>query len=156
MRSKLIRIVPPLWFILFVGLAFVAHYQIPSSHVFEFARTTYTTIAATIIVIGAWMITLRASNIFAIEKTEILPSSPSNRLLITRGPYRFSRNPMYLGMVIMILGLGVYFGTLPFFIAALAHFLVMNFVFIPYEEEKLSRIFGAEYETYRQKVRRWL
>lgn len=156
MRSKLVRFVPPLWFISFVILALIAHYQIPATHVFEIPHTTLTTVAAAIIVIGSWGITLRASNIFALEKTEILPASPANRVLITRGPYRFSRNPMYLGMVVMLLGLALYFGTLPMFVAAVGHFLVLNFIFIPFEEEKMARQFGESYAMYRSKVRRWL
>lgn len=156
MRSKLVRFVPPLWFISFVIIALIAHYRIPAAHVFEIPHTTLTTVAAAIIVIGSWGITLRASNIFALEKTEILPASPANRVLITRGPYRFSRNPMYLGMVTMLLGLGLYFGTLPMFIAAVAHFLVMNFIFIPFEEEKMARQFGVAYEDYKKNVRKWL
>ncbi len=72
------------------------------------------------------------------------------------GPYRFSRNPMYLGMVLMTLGLAVYVGTVPFYLSAIAYFLVLNLIFCPYEESKLFNAFGDEYALYKQRVRRWI
>ncbi len=75
--------------------------------------------------------------------------------MINNGPYRFSRNPMYLGMVLMMLGLALYAGTLPFYLAAAVYFAGLNFVFCPYEELKLMNAFGNEYRQYRERVRRW-
>lgn len=72
------------------------------------------------------------------------------------GPYRFSRNPMYLGMVLMMLGLALYVGTVPFYLSALAYFLILNFVFCPYEEKKLTAAFGEEYIRYKGRIRRWI
>lgn len=72
------------------------------------------------------------------------------------GPYRFSRNPMYLGIFLMLLGLALVIGTLPFYCSAAGFFLVMHFVFCPYEERKLADAFGREYARYRDGVRRWL
>ena len=76
--------------------------------------------------------------------------------LITDGIYRFTRNPMYLGMVMMLTGVAMFVGTLPFYVAAVALFAILNFVFCPYEEEKLSRTFGSRFEQYRGRARRWL
>lgn len=76
---------------------------------------------------------------------------------ITRtGPYRFSRNPMYLGMFLMMVGLALLVGTIPFYLAAIGFFAIMNSVFCPYEEKKLAHVFGGEYAQYKKKVRRWL
>lgn len=70
------------------------------------------------------------------------------------GPYRFSRNPMYLGM--FLLGLALAVGTLPFSLSAAGFFAIAHFVFCPYEEKKLERAFGSEYAQYKREVRRWL
>lgn len=76
--------------------------------------------------------------------------------IATAGPYRFSRNPMYLGMVLMLLGLALYAGTPPFSVSALVYFAILNFFICPYEEDKLFHAFGVEYLQYRNRVRRWL
>lgn len=82
---------------------------------------------------------------------------PDRTAYITKaGPYRFTRNPMYLGMVLMMLGLALYIGTAPFYLSAIAYFCIINFVFCPFEEDKLAAAFGEEYRQYRSRVRRWL
>ncbi len=83
-----------------------------------------------------------------------LPEKTSH---ITKGgPYRFSRNPMYLGMVLMMLGLALYEGTVPFYLSAIGYFVILRFVFIPYEEDKLAKAFGDEFAHYTSRVRRWV
>jgi protein-S-isoprenylcysteine O-methyltransferase Ste14 len=72
------------------------------------------------------------------------------------GPYRFSRNPMYLGMFLMMLGLALVIGTLPFYLSAVGFFAIMHFLFCPFEEKKLAHAFGRQYEQYRNEVHRWL
>jgi protein-S-isoprenylcysteine O-methyltransferase Ste14 len=62
---------------------------------------------------------------------------------------------MYLGMLIMLTGVAVFMGTLPFYVATATLFAILNFVFCPYEEDKLARTFGRSHEQYRQRVRRW-
>jgi protein-S-isoprenylcysteine O-methyltransferase Ste14 len=91
-------------------------------------------------------------------KTQHLAVCPLQRTehLTKGGPYRFSRNPMYLGMLLMMLGLALYIGTLPFYLSALGYFAILNFSFVPYEEHKLANAFGVEYREYRGNVRRWL
>jgi protein-S-isoprenylcysteine O-methyltransferase Ste14 len=63
---------------------------------------------------------------------------------------------MYLGMALMLLGVAIATGGLPFYLAALGFFLIIDFVFCPFEEQKLARAFGAEFARYRGSVRRWL
>jgi protein-S-isoprenylcysteine O-methyltransferase Ste14 len=58
-----------------------------------------------------------AAGLFRREGTEINPTSPTNRTLVTRGPYRFTRNPMYLGLITFALGIAVWVGAWPMFLA---------------------------------------
>jgi protein-S-isoprenylcysteine O-methyltransferase Ste14 len=88
--------------------------------------------------------------------TEIEPTSPVNRALVTNGPYRFTRNPMYLGLAIVTLGIAVWVGAWPMLIAPLAVFATANWVHIPFEEAKMRRQFGATYDDYFERVRRWV
>ena len=76
--------------------------------------------------------------------------------LLTTGPYAFSRNPMYLGWAILAVGLAILVNSLWLAIAALAAWLYLQFLTIPQEEKALQRDFGAEYDAYRRRVRRWL
>src|SRR5262249_45212543 len=76
--------------------------------------------------------------------------------LVTWGPYRFSRNPMYVGLSVAYVGEAGILGQawpLAFLPLVLAY---VNWVVIPVEESKLREVFGDGYERYRQQVRRWL
>jgi len=76
--------------------------------------------------------------------------------LITDGIYRWSRNPMYLGMTCMLAGIAVISGGLPFYAVAVLQFAILDRAFCPYEERKLSDVFGASYDRYRRTTRRWI
>ncbi len=88
--------------------------------------------------------------------TEINPTSRANRKLLTAGPYRFTRNPMYLGLVLIALGIAFWLGAWPMFLAPLAIFATANWIHIPFEEEKMRRQFAAEFDDYARRVRRWI
>ena len=94
--------------------------------------------------------------LFRREGTEIEPTSPTNRTLVTSGPYRFTRNPMYSGLVLLALGIAVWVGAWPMFIVPVAVFATANWVHIPFEEAKMRRQFGAAYDDYVARVRRWV
>jgi protein-S-isoprenylcysteine O-methyltransferase Ste14 len=94
--------------------------------------------------------------LFRREGTELNPASTTNRKLVTRGPFRFTRNPMYLGLVIATLGIAFWVGAWPMFLAPIAAFVTTNWVHIPFEEAKMRRQFGAEFDAYVSRVRRWI
>ena len=94
--------------------------------------------------------------LFRREGTEVNPTSPANRKLVTTGPYQFTRNPMYLGLVIFALGVALWIGAWPMFVAPVAIFATAEWVHIPFEEAKMRRQFGANYEEYVERVRRWV
>jgi protein-S-isoprenylcysteine O-methyltransferase Ste14 len=147
----LLKISPPLWFFI-LALAAGCHYLVPATRTVFFLNTA---LGGVIFFLGYLLCSVRKSAL-AREGTEIDPLSPANRALVTRGPFSVSRNPMYVGMVLGLLGIAVYVGTLPFYLAALAQFCILNFGFIPFEEEKMERQFGDEYRAYKRRVRRWL
>ena len=108
------------------------------------------------LVVLAFIPPVWGARLFRREGTEINPTSPTNRALVTRGPYRFTRNPMYLGLITFALGIAIWVGPWPMILAPIAVFLTTNFVHIPFEEAKMRRQFGAAYEDYVVRVRRWL
>ena len=92
---------------------------------------------------------------FSRARTTILPHRGASAL-VTAGPFRFSRNPIYVGNTLLTAGLGLAFDNLWLVGAAfLAAFLVQKLA-IAREEAHLARRFGAEWEAYAARVRRWL
>jgi protein-S-isoprenylcysteine O-methyltransferase Ste14 len=77
-------------------------------------------------------------------------------LLVTEGPFRFSRNPMYLGMEIVLIGLSVLVGNAIGFIFPLLGFAFFQWYFIPFEEQKAGQEFGDDYTNYCKRVRKWI
>ncbi len=85
-----------------------------------------------------------------------LPSIAMPTVLVDEGPYRFGRNPIYLGMVVTMLGIGVAAGA-PLMAVAAANFVaIVSSVHIVREEANLQRAFGGWYSDYAASVRRWL
>jgi protein-S-isoprenylcysteine O-methyltransferase Ste14 len=94
---------------------------------------------------------------FRLSRTTFNPLKPHRAsTLVTRGPYRFSRNPMYVGSVCLLLGWAVYLSALlplagiPVFVLYIARFQIQP------EELVLAAMFGEQYTSYAARVRRWL
>jgi protein-S-isoprenylcysteine O-methyltransferase Ste14 len=76
--------------------------------------------------------------------------------LVERGPYRFTRNPIYLGYLLVAFGVTFFLNDVVAFAAPLIFFITVNTFVIPYEERMLTLTFGARYEDYKQRIRRWI
>jgi protein-S-isoprenylcysteine O-methyltransferase Ste14 len=101
------------------------------------------------------VLTVRAARLFDREGTPVRPFERSTHLVLD-GPYRFTRNPMYLGMVLGLLGLGVLLGSLTPFVVPIVFALFLQARFIVPEEAMLERLFGADFVAFKGRVRRWL
>lgn len=77
-------------------------------------------------------------------------------VLVVRGPYRYVRNPMYVGVLWVLLGEAMLFWSVPLLVYAAAFFAMAHAFVTLYEEPALRRRFGASYEAYARDVRRWL
>lgn len=93
--------------------------------------------------------------LFKQHETNILPYKDPDRIVKT-GPFSFSRNPMYLGMLLVLMGIAGHYGTALSFVFPLIYFAVANSWYIPYEEGRMAEAFGDEFLAYKSKVRRWL
>jgi protein-S-isoprenylcysteine O-methyltransferase Ste14 len=78
------------------------------------------------------------------------------RQLVVRGPYRFVRNPMYLGAALAVCGAALFYRSIPLLAYAGLFLLATHLFVVGYEEPTLARTFGADYEAYRARVGRWL
>lgn len=93
--------------------------------------------------------------LFRKNKTPIIPGKKPT-FVVAQGPYKFTRNPMYLSVTVVLFGISFYIGNLLGFAAPLVFFLIMNSVFVPFEEKLMEKLFNKKYLDYKKKVRRWL
>jgi len=82
--------------------------------------------------------------------------SSSLRFLLVRGPYKLSRNPMYIPDFTILLGWALFYGSLAVPLAGLAFAAFLAFVLVPSEERQLMERFGTEYLRYKNSVPRWV
>jgi protein-S-isoprenylcysteine O-methyltransferase Ste14 len=100
-------------------------------------------------------INLVADKSFKKYETTVKPFEDS-AALITTGVFRLTRHPMYLGFVLILLGIAVLMGSFTPYLVVLVFAIFMDTVFIKYEEKKLEETFGEVWSAYKQKVRRWV
>ena len=98
---------------------------------------------------------LPSARLFGKRGTNLIPYNDPN-ILVTEGWFRYTRNPMYLGFVVMLLGVAIGFGEAWGFLVPVVFAIVIDRSFIRFEEAAMHRVFGAAYDDYRRKVRRWL
>ena len=108
-----------------------------------------------LIVLVALGAAISSISTFAESGETLKPSTPSNQLF-TGGAYQYSRNPIYLAMILFGVGFGIATLNLWIIIMSVLTGVIFNFLVIPQEEDYLQRRFGAEYEIYKERVRRWL
>ena len=85
-----------------------------------------------------------------------VPTSRPTTTIVNTGPYRFTRNPIYLGMVLGLLGLTIALNSLWLLLTLVPFALVIRYGVVAREEAYLERKFGDDYRRYRARVRRWL
>lgn len=144
---------PPVAFgLAILGMWLMKRY-IPSGH---YSLPYQSAAAAALVVIGVLAV-ICSLRLFARAGTTPNPMAPGNATeLVTSGVYRVSRNPMYLGDAIMLLGVAVWFGSWFAFVWLGAFILYIDRLQIRAEEAALTARFGDRYARYQREVRRWL
>ncbi|MFH1679772.1 MAG: isoprenylcysteine carboxylmethyltransferase family protein [Candidatus Eisenbacteria bacterium] len=144
-------ILPPTYFVLAVVLVLALRLLLPGPRWIPFPLSL---IGAVPILAGVVM-NLVADRQLKIHETTVKPFLPSTAL-VTDGAFARSRNPMYAGMALILLGLALLLGRpAPLFVAPLFA-CWMDRLFIRKEEEDLARQFGPAFEAYRKRTRRWI
>lgn len=142
---------PPMLYQLCILFMLVLHFMVP---IYQFVEKPYTYAGAVLFVAGV-LLAVKAKRQFQEAGTPMRPSK-NRGTLHTEGAFRISRNPMYLGIFVGLVGISVLLGSAVTFIFPLIFFVVMNNGFIPYEERLMEKHFGDEYREYLRTVRRWL
>lgn len=113
--------------------------------------------AAIVIAIAGIGVSLSGVIAFRQARTTVNPLAPEKTsYLVTSGIYRFTRNPMYLGLFLVLLGWALFLFSIWALLGPAAFMLYMNQFQIEPEEEVLARKFGAEFSNYCDRVRRWI
>lgn len=109
------------------------------------------------LIVGAMGVALMiaGAGLFVKLGTNVRPDRPSSRL-VTSGIYRFTRNPMYLGMSLFYLGLALLFDSIIAIVLLPVIIVIIRTQVIAREERYLDVKFGADYRAYKTRVRRWL
>lgn len=116
-----------------------------------------TTAFISLLIMMALILDCYSFSLFYQKHTTISPFTPhKTEKLVTTGVYRFTRNPMYLSLVLWLCALGFYRQTLLFPLPIALFVIYINHFQITYEEEALSQLFGQHYSQYTSKVRRWI
>ena len=148
LRGHLALLLPPRIAMSLVAAAAALHLLFP------FTVVPPSSIGGLLVGTAGLSLMIRAWWLFRRSGTAICPTDRAN-VLLTRDVCGFMRNPMYLGTVMIMLGVAISFGTAPFFAAAALLFAILNFAFCRFEEERLRAAFPG-YATYAARVRRWI
>jgi len=148
----MLNVPPPVWSLAYVLAATALSYWAGWPRV---PGLPLVPLAVLLIVVGI-SLSVTAVVLFRREGAELNPASTTNRKLVTRGPFSLTRNPMYLAIVITTLGIAFWVGAWPMFLAPLAVFATANWMNVPFEEASMRRQFGAEFDAYVSRVRRWI
>lgn len=134
-----------------IALPILFHYLIP---VMIVVPKPYSYLGAVLMLLGLASMTWAAMLFRKVGTSFQLRGGSS--VLVTSGPFQFSRNPMYLGMLIWLIGLAVLLGSLIVFLFPILFFLLANFLVIPLEERRMEQMLGERFIEYKRRVTRWL
>ena len=148
-----IIIPPPLLGILCIAFGFIADYIKPMP-MFDSKGMIHIVSGIALIVIAACIIFM-ARKQFIAHGTHPSPFTPTSAIVVT-GIYSMSRNPIYVAFLLVVIAFAFFTNSIWFLVSAVLLFFLLTFIVIKGEERFLKGKFGAEYDAYCKRVRRWI
>lgn len=145
------RIYPPVWLLIGIITIFCLNEFYPG---YRFTSLAGQAVGGVVIVLGLALLVI-ANGLFTQAGTNVIPFREATAL-VTTGIYRLTRNPMYLGMLAVLLGCAITVGAATALAVPVFFVVIIQSRFILAEEAMLRETFGADYEAYCARVRRWL
>ena len=145
---------PPLHVIVSLIGSFLLAFLVPQAN--SLHGMAYLVVGGMCVVVGLGLAGSQFRRFLVLDKTEVNPRAETHRVLMTDGLYRFSRNPLYLGMVIAIIGFVLLSGNVLALIFPIAFVANLQVNIIPFEERSLTDTFGERYMAYKAAVPRWI
>jgi protein-S-isoprenylcysteine O-methyltransferase Ste14 len=143
--------IPPLYFVVATALMIALHFVTPALRIVPWPWS----LAGLVVMVAGVALAIMAERRFKRAGTAVRPFEPSTAL-VDSGPFRFTRNPMYLGMLLFLAGLFVLLGTLSPLLVIPPFVWLLHARFVVHEEAHMERHFGEHYLDYKRRVRRWL
>lgn len=148
-----LKIPPPVYALLVAGFMWLLHVNVP---VFHWIEAPWSRIGLLVVLVG-FAIDLWAVGLFFKAKTTINPLKPDNsQAIVESGLYRYTRNPMYLGMLLSLTGIAIWLGSVSVLVGLPIFVMLITTQQIIPEEQTLTKKFGQTYLDYKHRVRRWL
>lgn len=144
---------PPLIFFAFLGIGFLLDYLFPLK-IFQLPWWPRFTCSSTLFVISGYL--ALGSVIVLLRNNTPFDAAKPTLKIVHQGPFRLSRNPMYLALLFLLAGVAVFTGSIWMCLAVPALLIVLDIGAVRPEEEYLERNFGGRYLEYKANVRRWL
>ena len=144
------QILPPTYLFFYLLLSLLFHFLFPVAKITSIYRYF-----GIVLIAGGLIINLWTDSMFKKEKTTVKPNKAPTKLL-SSGPFCFSRHPMYLGFIMLLVGVSVVLGSFSSFVGPLFMYITFEKKFIPLEEKQMEKSFGKKYLEYKNRVRRWL
>ncbi|SDZ82898.1 MAG: isoprenylcysteine carboxylmethyltransferase family protein [Candidatus Thiothrix putei] len=153
MNTLQLKIPPPVYLLTFMGVMWFVNAWLP---LFHWIAAPWNRLGLLLIVVAV-VVDFWSLGLFFRAHTTFNPIHPERtKALVTTGPYRYTRNPMYVGMLVILTGWGIWLGGLsPFLVLPLFVWVLTVEQIIP-EEKILEQTFGGAYRDYKAHVRRWL
>ena len=148
---KLRELMPTTWLLIGLIAEALLSFILPGVHLLA---APWLLLGLVPIAIGIW-INLAADKAFHVASTTVKPFESSSAL-VRNGVFGVTRNPMYLGFALILLGEALLFGSLTPFAIVVAFVIVMDRMYIAREEGMLAEDFGDDWASYAAKTRRWL
>jgi protein-S-isoprenylcysteine O-methyltransferase Ste14 len=144
-------IYPPVWLLFGLIAIFVCNEFFPGP---RFTHLAGQLIGGLLIIIGLWLL-VNAAGLFTRAGTDLIPFK-NVTALVTDGIYRYTRNPMYLGMVVVLIGCAITVGASTALVIPPVFAVIIQRRFIQPEEAMLRELFPEEFAVYCGRVRRWI
>ncbi len=144
-------IYPPVWLLLGLIAIFILKEYFP---IYRYT-SLLAQVAGGVIILAGLLLLVTANGLFVRAGTDVIPFRNVSSL-VTTGVYRYTRNPMYLGMAAVLLGCAVTVGAVSALPVPVVFAIIVQARFIRAEEQMLRTLFPQDYPAYGRQVRRWL
>lgn len=145
------KIMPPTWMLIAMFTILVLHFLNPLTWIIPKSWN----LTGLVLVGSGLIMNFIADNAFHQARTTVKPFDEST-MLVTGGVYEISRNPMYLGMLLILMGIAVLLRSLSPFLVIPAFAILLERGYIRVEERMLAEKFGKAWKAYKAQTRRWL